>query len=101
MLEESRKIGTFGHGFTYSGHPVAAAVALQTLKIYERDDIVGRVKRLTPIFRSRLEAFNGHPLIGETRGLGLIAGLELVADKGLKRSFDPKENFTAAVVDLI
>jgi len=89
-LEESRKIGTFGHGFTYSGHPVAAAVALKTLEIYERDDIVGKVRRVSPAFVRRLTALADHPLVGETRGMGLIGGIELVADKQTKRSFDPK-----------
>src|SRR5436853_1746831 len=85
LLDESRKIGTFGHGFTYSGHPVAAAVALKTLEIYAREDIVGRVQRMAPIFQQRLPALSSHPLVGETRGLGLIGAVELVADKMTKR----------------
>jgi 4-aminobutyrate--pyruvate transaminase len=51
MLAESRKQGTFAHGFTYAGHPVAAAVALETLRIYEERDILGHVGRVTPRFR--------------------------------------------------
>jgi 4-aminobutyrate--pyruvate transaminase len=89
-LEESRKIGTFGHGFTYSGHPVACAVALKTLEIYEREDIVGHVRQVSPTFVRRLTALADHPLVGEARGMGLIGGVELVADKQTKRSFDPK-----------
>ena len=75
MLAESRKIGTFGHGFTYSGHPVAAAVALKTLEIYARERIVetGRSAR-APQFQARLKALGEHPLVGEARGLGLIGG---------------------------
>ena len=90
VLEESRKIGTFGHGFTYSGHPVACAVALKTLEIYERDDIVGQVRSTSPTFVQRLHALADHPLVGEARGMGLIGGVELVADKRTKRAFDPK-----------
>jgi 4-aminobutyrate---pyruvate transaminase len=88
MLDESRKIGTFGHGFTYSGHPVAAAVALKTLEIYERDNIVARCRRRRPAFQKRIAALADHPLVGNTRGMGLIGGLELVADKATKRAFD-------------
>jgi 4-aminobutyrate--pyruvate transaminase len=91
MLDESRKIGTFGHGFTYSGHPVAAAVANKTLEIYARDDIVGRVRRVIPQFWRRLDALRDHPLVGEVRGKGLVAGLELVADKTTGRAFLPKQ----------
>ena len=61
MLDESRKIGTFGHGFTYSAHPVAAAVAVKTLEIYERDNIVARVNDLIPHFWRRLEALARPP----------------------------------------
>ena len=85
MLDESRKIGTFGHGFTYSGHPVAAAVALKTLEIYARERIVERVARKAPQFRARLAALAEHPLVGEARGMGLVGAVELVADKAGKR----------------
>jgi 4-aminobutyrate--pyruvate transaminase len=88
MLDESRKIGTFGHGFTYSGHPVAAAVALKALEIYAREQIADQVVRKTPHFQARLGALGDHPLVGEARGLGLIGGLELVADKRTKRPFE-------------
>jgi 4-aminobutyrate--pyruvate transaminase len=98
MLDESRKIGTFGHGFTYSGHPVAAAVALKTLEIYERDRIFQDVERKAPLFQRRLSALADHPLVGEARGIGLIGGLEIVADKGTKRQFDPKQGVAAKCV---
>jgi 4-aminobutyrate--pyruvate transaminase len=90
MLDESRKIGSFGHGFTYSGHPVAAAVALKTLEIYERERIVQKVAMLAPRFQARLAALAAHPLVGEARGYGLVGAVELVADKATKRSFDAK-----------
>jgi 4-aminobutyrate--pyruvate transaminase len=88
MLAESRKIGTFGHGFTYSGHPVSAAVALETLAIYEERDIVGHVRQVAPHFQARLRALESHPLVGQTRGVGLIGALELVRDKQTKAPFD-------------
>ena len=98
MLDESRKIGVFGHGFTYSGHPVAAAVALKALDIYARERIADAVARKAPRFQARLAALGEHPLVGEARGLGLVGGIELVADKRSKRSFDPKAAVAPAVV---
>jgi 4-aminobutyrate---pyruvate transaminase len=98
MLTESRKIGTFGHGNTYAGHPVAAAVANKTLEIYERDDIVGHVGRLTPLFQKRLRALADHPLVGEARGVGLVGGFELVADKATRRAFSPKQGVAPRTV---
>ncbi len=90
MVEDSKKIGTFGHGYTYSGHPVVAAVACKTLDIYERDDILGQVNKVSPAFMKRLKALADHPLVGEARGMGLIGALEIVADKATRRTFDPK-----------
>ncbi len=90
LLVESRKIGTFGHGFTYSGHPVAAAVALKALEIYARDRLVEAAAKKAPHFQARLGRLRQHALVGEARGFGLIGAVELVADKAAKRSFDPK-----------
>ena len=89
IAENSAKIGTFGHGFTYSGHPVSTAVALETLKIYEERKLVDHVRGVAPRFQQRLRGFAGHPLVGETRGVGLIGAIELVADKAAKAPFDP------------
>jgi len=89
LLTESRKIGTFGHGFTYSGHPVAAAVALKTLEIYARDRIVEQAAAKGPQFQARLRKLGEHPLVGEARGIGVIGGIEIVADKRTRRPFEP------------
>jgi 4-aminobutyrate--pyruvate transaminase len=86
----SDNVASFAHGFTYSGHPVCAAVANETLKIYAERDIVGHVRRVSPRFQEGLRRLNDNPIIGEVRGLGLFAGLELVADKTTRQSFDPK-----------
>ena len=91
-LEESSKIGVFGHGFTYSGHPVCAAVAVEALKIYEETDILGHVRAVAPLLQEGLRGFAGHPLVGEVRGLGLMGGLELVKDKAAKTPFPPELN---------
>ena len=98
MLDESRKLGVFAHGFTYSGHPVSCAVALKTLEIYQRIDIVARVRDVMPIFKMRLNALIDHPLVGEARGEGLIGALELVKDKASKTSFDAKAGVGAKAV---
>jgi len=98
LVTESQKIGTFGHGFTYSGHPVAAAVALKTLEIYRRDRVIEAAAAKAPQFQARLHAFADHALVGEARGLGLIGGLELVADKRTKQPFDPKKAVAAYCV---
>jgi 4-aminobutyrate---pyruvate transaminase len=89
VAENSSKIGTFGHGFTTGGHPVATAVALENLKILEERDLVGNVRRLGPRLQVGLRRFAAHPLVGEVRGIGLIAAVELVTDKKTKASFDP------------
>jgi 4-aminobutyrate--pyruvate transaminase len=98
LLEESRKIGSFSHGFTYSGHPVAAAVALKTLEIYARDRIFEKAAAIFPRFRAGLDRLGEHPLVGEARGLGLMGGVELAADKRTKRAFDPKAGVGAYCV---
>ncbi|MCD2514498.1 aspartate aminotransferase family protein [Comamonas endophytica] len=95
MLAESRKIGTFGHGFTYSGHPVAAAVALETLKIYEEENILEHVRSVIPHFQQRLQALGSHPLVGEARGHGLLGAVELVADRETKAPFAPELGMAA------
>lgn len=87
IVEQSRKAGVFGHGYTYSGHPVCCAVALKVLEIYERDDIFARAKQTGDYLQERLVQFDQHPLVGEVRGVGLIAALELVADKQTGRAF--------------
>ena len=95
FLSQSDKIGTFAHGYTYSGHPVCAAVALETLKIYEERNILEHVRKVAPRFQDGLRRFESHPLVGEVRGIGLIAGIELVQDKASKQSFDPKAGIGA------
>lgn len=84
---QSGKLGVFGHGFTYSGHPVAAAVALEALDLYEELDIIGNVQRLAPALQAGIRRFSGHPLVGEARGIGFLGGWELVADKATKAPF--------------
>ncbi len=90
LASESHVIGTFGHGFTYSGHPVPAAVAIETLKIYDELNMGEHVGSVGPYLQAELRRrFGDHPLVGEVRGTGLIAAVELVRDKASHGNFDP------------
>jgi 4-aminobutyrate--pyruvate transaminase len=88
LVEQSKKHGSFGTGNTYGGHPVACAVALETLAIYEERNILEHVRNVSVPFLERLNQLARHPLVGETRGVGLIGGLEIVQNKDSKASFD-------------
>jgi 4-aminobutyrate--pyruvate transaminase len=89
IADNSQKLGNFGHGFTGTGHPVATAVGLENLRIIEERGLVQRAAELAPVLQTGLRAFADHPLVGEVRGAGLIAAVELVADKQTKASFEP------------
>jgi L-2,4-diaminobutyrate transaminase len=81
----------FGHGYTYSAHPVAAAAAIANLDVFDRENLIDRAAEMGRILQSRLrEELLDHPLVGQIRGVGMVAGIELVADKQTKQSFDPK-----------
>ncbi|WP_296056994.1 aminotransferase [uncultured Amphritea sp.] len=99
MVSESDKIGTFGHGYTYGGHPVCAAVALEALAIYEERNIVQHVREVGHYFLKRLAEFSDHPLVGDVRGAGLLAGIELVKDKTTKAPFDKPQSVVAKVAE--
>jgi len=98
LLRQSDKLGIFGHGYTYSAHPVPAAVALETLTIYEERDIVGHVRSVAAPLQKGLRSLSGHPLVGEARGIGLIGALELVRDKATRANFDAKDGVGAYLV---
>ena len=80
--------GEFAHGFTYSGHPVACAVALENIRIFEEEDLVGNVQKIAPHFSSRLQSLADHPLVGEVRSIGLLGAIELVKDKSTRQRFE-------------
>jgi 4-aminobutyrate--pyruvate transaminase len=98
LADQSERLGTLGMGYTYAGHPVAAAVALETLRIYESDGIVDHVRAVSPRFMERLKALERHPLVGEARGVGLIGAIEIVRDKGTKEQFDQQLKANAQIV---
>ena len=99
MLTQSDKLGVFAHGYTYSGHPVCCAVALEALKIYEERDIIGHVRRVARHFQEGLQRYASHPLVGEARGVGLLGALEIVRDKATKTSFDPQRGAAALIAN--
>ncbi len=80
----SGKLGTFGHGFTYGGHPMGCAVGVKALEIYQRRNIVGHVQSLAPKFEAHLARLAEHPLVGEYRSLGLMGALEMVPNASAK-----------------
>ena len=100
LADNSNKLGVFAHGFTASGHPVGAAVALENLDVIEERDLVGNAARLAPHFQERLRGFASHPLVGEARGIGLIGALEFVADKATKAAFAPPGSYGGRLAEL-
>lgn len=95
----AEKLGVFGTGFTYGGHPVSSAVALETLKIYEADHIFERVRQRSPHFAERVQALQNHPLVGHARSVGLIGAIELVADKASKANFPAADKIAVQVMN--
>ncbi|NLC36578.1 MAG: aminotransferase class III-fold pyridoxal phosphate-dependent enzyme, partial [Alcaligenaceae bacterium] len=89
ITEYTGELGVFGHGYTTSGHPVSTAVALENIRIIEERGLVENAARMGEILQSSLRALSDHPLVGEVRGMGLIAAVELVADKASRQPFDP------------
>lgn len=89
IADESERISTFGHGYTAGGHPLGAAVALENLAIIQDNDLVGNARDVGAHLRARLETLKYSPLVGEVRGVGLIAAVELVEDKQAKTVATP------------
>jgi len=89
MMKNSDEVGVFGHGYTYAGHPVGAAVALETLDIYDEIDLLGHVRRVSQRFLARCQAMADHPLVAEVRGVGLFCGFELMKNAQRREPFDP------------
>lgn len=97
--EFAGQLGTFGTGTTYGGHPVSAAVALETLNIYESDGIFEHVRSHAEHFSERVQALQNHPLVGHARSVGLIGAIELVADKASKEQFPASEKMAVKVAE--
>ena len=82
---------TFAHGYTFGGHPVSAAVAMENLDVFEREGLNARVKENAPAFRTTMERLMDLPIVGDVRGEGYFYGIELVKDKATRETFDDAE----------
>ncbi|MEZ5792437.1 MAG: aminotransferase [Nitratireductor sp.] len=98
---QSAKLGTFGHGYTYGGHPLGCALGVKAIEIYQRRNILEHVRSLIPQFERRLKALGDHPMVGETRSCGLVGALEMVSSKQTRKPFDPKKAVGPTVVRMI
>ena len=83
---------SFAHGFTFAGHPIAAAIAHANLDVFEREDLCGHVRAKEAEFRQTLESLHELPIVGDVRGAGYFQAIELVKDKETKESFDDEES---------
>lgn len=99
ITEYTGELGVFGHGYTTSGNPVSTAVALENIRIIEERGLVENAARMGELLQSSLGALRDHPLVGEVRGTGLIAAVELVADKANRQPFDPLGRVGAMVAE--
>ena len=98
---QAEKLGQFGHGYTYSAHPVPAAVALRTLELMEERNIIAHVREVMPLFCERVAALNRFDSVGNTRSVGLIGAAEFVAEPGSRQKMDPKQKFAAKINKMI
>jgi len=99
VADQSERLGAFAHGYTFGGHPVGAAIALEVLKIYEEDDVLGHVRSVAPLLQSGFQKLADHPMIGNVRGVGLLAAIEVMADKKTKTPFDPALKIPTKIMD--
>ena len=98
LAEAADEHGIFGHGYTYSAHPVCAAVALRAQQLIIERDIIGQVNARAPLFAERIQRMNRFDFIGNSRSIGLIGAIEFSADPALKNKFDPKQKIAVQAV---
>ena len=101
IADQAEQLGIFGHGYTYSAHPVCAAVALRTQQLLEERDIIGHVRRMAPVFAAGVARFDQFDFIGNTRAVGLIGGMEFCADPASGKKFDASIKIAAKAVTKI
>ena len=99
--KQAIKLGQFGHGYTYSGHPVSSAVALRTLEIMEERDIITHVRDITTVFSKRISELKKYRCIGNVRSIGLIGAAEFIKPGTKREKIDPQHKFAAKVVKKI
>jgi len=101
IAKQAETLGIFGHGYTYSAHPVCAAVALRAQQLVQERDIIGHVRRIAPQFKSRIDHLARYDFIGNVRSIGLIGAMEFTADKQTGKKFDPANKVAAQAVAVI
>ena len=101
LAEQAEKLGIFGHGYTYSAHPVCAAVALRAQKLMQERDIIGHVRSVAPTFAGHVAAMEQYDFIGNVRSIGLIGAMEFAADKRSHKKFDASQKIAAQAVAII
>ncbi len=95
---QAEQLGIFGHGYTYSAHPVCAAVAVRAQKLITERDIIGHVRRIAPVFFERVASLGRYDFVGDVRAVGLIGAMEFCANKNNKKKFDPAQKFASRAV---
>jgi len=101
IAEHAEKLGIFGHGFTYSAHPVCAAVALRTQQLMQERNIIGHVRDISSQFKSRIEGLSKFDFIGNARAVGLLGAIEFTANCDHHQKFDPSHKIAAQAVSII
>ena len=99
--KQATKLGQFGHGFTYSGHPVSCAVALKTLEIMEKRNVISHVRDISKVFSKRISQLQTYRCIGNVRSIGLIGAAEFVKPGTVREKIDPIHKFAAMAVKKI
>ncbi len=101
MAVQAEKLGQFGHGYTYSAHPVPAAVALRTIELMEERSIIDHVRDIAPLFAERIDRLNAYSSVGHTRRIGLIGAMEFVAEPNTRIKADPKHKVAPRAMKMI
>ena len=101
IAKQAEQLGIFGHGYTYSAHPVPAAVALRTLELMEERNIIEHVRSLAPLFAERVARLGEYAYVGHSRSIGLIGAIEFVAKPDTRIKLDPKLKTAARVMKMI
>ena len=101
LAKQAEKLGIFGHGYTYSAHPVCAAVALRAQQLMQERDVIGHVRSVTPTFAGHVASMGQYDFIGNVRSIGLIGAMEFTADKNSHKKFDKSHKIASQAVAII